>query len=200
MPELSVPRMSMVSPRSETIAVSGALIWMPQLHAPCGGIDDRLDPVRDNADRLADDQRPEIAGVQDVNRAVVVGLAMGEGKGPAWRRSRAGAGIGAGCGDPGFSCRLRNTGIEAAGGGKDADQWCLMTHHEAPISRGRIESIDPRRTLGAYHGTTMQWWLWKKEGRPVGDACAARCARPRHYEGGWPLSKPSSSGADNKRL
>ena len=111
-----------------------------------------------------------------------------KGKGPAWRRSRAGAGIGAGCGDPGFSCRLRNTGIDqqAAGGGKDADQWCLMTHHEAPISRGRIESIDPRRTLGAYHGTTMQWWLWKKEGRPVGDACAARCARPRHYEGGWP--------------
>ena len=35
MPELSVPHMSMVSPRSETIAVSGALIWMPQLQAPC---------------------------------------------------------------------------------------------------------------------------------------------------------------------
>jgi len=52
-------------------------------------IDDSLDPFRHDADRLGDDQRPEIAGSENVDGAVVVGLIMSELKGAARCGSRA---------------------------------------------------------------------------------------------------------------
>jgi hypothetical protein len=75
-----------------------------------GGVDDGLDPIRDDADRLGDGQRAEVARGQDVDRAVAIGLVVRELKGPARCRSWAGARIGAGSRDLGFVCCLRSSG------------------------------------------------------------------------------------------
>ena len=73
-----------------------------------GRVDDGLHPLRDDADWLGDRERTKIAGGQNVDRAIVAGLAMRIGKSPAWRRDLACAGVGAGSRDPSFNGRPRS--------------------------------------------------------------------------------------------
>jgi hypothetical protein len=90
-----------------------------------------FDAVGDDADRFGDAQRPEIAGSENVDGAVVVGLIMSELKGAARCGSRAIARIAARAGNPAFIRRLRGCriGEKAASSSEDSDwreRFCMM--------------------------------------------------------------------------